>query len=111
MIIQQQKKRPPGSGSTGPAAGPRWWGLPRCGRERYGWGTCPWWDCVEPATAPRGGKPYAQSGNSGFILTSRQVARLDWFQQALFVRLILGCDDTGGDYGPQTSSAAKKKKQ
>ena len=33
------------------------------------------------------------------ILTSRQVARLDWFQQALFVRLILGCDDYGRYYG------------
>ena len=36
------------------------------------------------------------------ILTSRQVARLDWFQQALFVRLILGCDDYGRYYrGPR----------
>ena len=29
------------------------------------------------------------------ILTSRQVGQLDWFQQALLVRLILSCDDYG----------------
>ena len=29
------------------------------------------------------------------ILTSRQVGQLDWFQQALLVRLILSCDDCG----------------
>ncbi len=33
------------------------------------------------------------------ILTSRQVGQLDWFQQALLVRLILGCDDYGRYYG------------
>ena len=27
------------------------------------------------------------------ILTSRQVGQLDWFQQALLVRLILSCDE------------------
>ena len=29
------------------------------------------------------------------ILTSRQAGQLDWFQQALLVRLILSCDDYG----------------
>ncbi len=32
------------------------------------------------------------------ILSSRQVEQLDWFQQVLFMRLILGCDDYGRCY-------------
>lgn len=53
MIIQQQKKKgPPVLVTRDRQRDPVVGVCPRCGRERYGWGTCPWWDCVEPATAP-----------------------------------------------------------
>ena len=101
MIIQQQKKeRTPGSGSTGPAAGPGGGGLPPV-----------WPGAVRVGNMSLVGLRGAGHGSGeeanhmpnrvirDSILTSRQVARLDWFQQALFVRLILGCDDYGRYYG------------
>ena len=29
------------------------------------------------------------------LLTNRKLEKLDWFQQTLFIRLILACDDFG----------------
>ena len=95
-----KKERTPGSGSTGPAAGPGGGGLPPV-----------WPGAVRVGNMSLVGLRGAGHGSGeeanhmpnrvirDSILTSRQVARLDWFQQALFVRLILGCDDYGRYYG------------
>ena len=32
------------------------------------------------------------------LLTNRKLEKLDWFQQTLFIRLILACDDFGRYY-------------
>lgn len=63
MIIQQQKTKSqliliPRDRQRDPVVGI----CPRCGRERYGWGACPWWDCVEPEAAPERRSTICQIG-------------------------------------------------